>query len=577
MRVIILLLLVGTLQAQNYHTFNVPVSVGGATNASSLLTLNSTTQGFLIPRMTTAQRDAIPTPAVGLQIYNTETNTINIFNGTWVALSGGGGIGGTIAAGQVAFGSASNTLAGSNNLFWDNANSRLGLNTTTPAGLVEIKNPFNSSRTVFSITADAQNRVTLGDATNTSTGTYLLLNHSVFGSRLVYAGNGITIFGAYTALPSAIFHHQTNNVGIGTGTTIGAKLQVLSGGTANTSLSFLTQNSSATNTFSVGDAGLVTIYKDTESSGTQSSARLMVESGDANTNLVLSPKGTGAFIVGPAPTVAQGTQAVSMYGSATGAGSVAIGAAAGLGTVAATSTYAVAIGGVLGTRAQGSGSVVIGGVSNTASGGYSAIIGGGSNQTIGGQSGVFAGAGYTISAAESVGIGGNEGVGYLRGQVVTSSKQIAHKGDNQTSHIRLLRQITGFSNRTLSLNGVDTTSAFLPVLTPPTGNTSRVWNARLQCVAVTNVQGTGGPAAGSVFSETMDITIKRIGTVTSIVNGTPMHSVSVSDVGMSGADFLVDADDTNESLQVRFQPPTIAAADTQIRAVCTVYLTEIGY
>jgi hypothetical protein len=47
-------------------------------NAAALLTLTSTTKGFLPPRMTTAQRDAISTPPAGLMIYNTTTNKLNV-------------------------------------------------------------------------------------------------------------------------------------------------------------------------------------------------------------------------------------------------------------------------------------------------------------------------------------------------------------------------------------------------------------------------------------------------------------------------------------------------------------------
>jgi hypothetical protein len=60
--------------------------------ASSLLDLTSTTKGFLAPRMTTAQRDAISSPATGLLIYNTSTNQYNFYNGTaWTAIGAGGG------------------------------------------------------------------------------------------------------------------------------------------------------------------------------------------------------------------------------------------------------------------------------------------------------------------------------------------------------------------------------------------------------------------------------------------------------------------------------------------------------
>ncbi|MBK9582030.1 MAG: hypothetical protein IPO48_09080 [Saprospiraceae bacterium] len=57
-------------------------SVGiGTTNpdSSAILDLSSNTQGFLMPRMTTAQRDAIVDPADGLQILNLDDKCIDIF------------------------------------------------------------------------------------------------------------------------------------------------------------------------------------------------------------------------------------------------------------------------------------------------------------------------------------------------------------------------------------------------------------------------------------------------------------------------------------------------------------------
>ena len=54
-----------------------PLSGIGTTSvaASALLDMVSTAQGFLPPRMTEAQRDAIATPATGLMVYNTDDNT----------------------------------------------------------------------------------------------------------------------------------------------------------------------------------------------------------------------------------------------------------------------------------------------------------------------------------------------------------------------------------------------------------------------------------------------------------------------------------------------------------------------
>jgi len=50
--------------------------------SSALLDLTSTTKGFLPPRMTTTQKNAIASPATGLQVYDSTTLTPSIYNGT---------------------------------------------------------------------------------------------------------------------------------------------------------------------------------------------------------------------------------------------------------------------------------------------------------------------------------------------------------------------------------------------------------------------------------------------------------------------------------------------------------------
>jgi hypothetical protein len=65
------------------------LKVGGAlaivADASAILELESTAKGFLLPRMTTAQRDAIVNPATGLEIYDTDTNEVQYWNASeWV-------------------------------------------------------------------------------------------------------------------------------------------------------------------------------------------------------------------------------------------------------------------------------------------------------------------------------------------------------------------------------------------------------------------------------------------------------------------------------------------------------------
>lgn len=58
-----------------------------APDVHAKLDVVSTTQGFLPPRLTTTQRDAISTPTAGLIIYNSTTNKLNLFTTTWEVIT----------------------------------------------------------------------------------------------------------------------------------------------------------------------------------------------------------------------------------------------------------------------------------------------------------------------------------------------------------------------------------------------------------------------------------------------------------------------------------------------------------
>ena len=61
------------------------IAVNSATpTASAVFDINSTTKGFLPPRMTTTQKNAIASPAAGLVVYDSTTNKLCCYNGsTW--------------------------------------------------------------------------------------------------------------------------------------------------------------------------------------------------------------------------------------------------------------------------------------------------------------------------------------------------------------------------------------------------------------------------------------------------------------------------------------------------------------
>lgn len=66
-----------------FNTVSGSTIVGGsAVNGTAKFQIDSTTQGFLKPRQTTIERNAIVTPATGLEIFNTTTNRPNFFDGT---------------------------------------------------------------------------------------------------------------------------------------------------------------------------------------------------------------------------------------------------------------------------------------------------------------------------------------------------------------------------------------------------------------------------------------------------------------------------------------------------------------
>ncbi|NTW32360.1 MAG: hypothetical protein HGB12_07010, partial [Bacteroidetes bacterium] len=59
---------------------------------SAILDVSSTTQGVLLSRMTTLQRDAIASPKVGLLIFNTDCENLNIYTSSgWRPVSTTGG------------------------------------------------------------------------------------------------------------------------------------------------------------------------------------------------------------------------------------------------------------------------------------------------------------------------------------------------------------------------------------------------------------------------------------------------------------------------------------------------------
>jgi hypothetical protein len=179
-------------------------------DASSILELRSSNTGFLPPRMTNAQRDAITTPANGLLIYNTSTSKLNYYNG---------GIWGDVSDGQPKWApvtkTTSATLTNTENFVLGdctagNINITLPASPTDGQGVAVIKSGTNENAAVTilpntgQIIGQALNSWLLTERNSSSTFVYVaasaswrIISKSVY-SPFGYRKRGVTAPRYYT-------------------------------------------------------------------------------------------------------------------------------------------------------------------------------------------------------------------------------------------------------------------------------------------------------------------------------------------------------------------------------------------
>jgi hypothetical protein len=188
-------------------------------NASSVLELRTTTAGFLMPRMTEVQRDAIVAPAEGLLIYqNNNTKGFKYYDGSaWVPFGG--------AAGADNFG---NHIATSNiqlNDFWlsnDGGNEgirvanngNVGIGTASPAEVLQVAGKILVNNDIYDDNGDMR---LSGDDDVYITMDY---NNDDADTRAIRFGKN-----SMTAPTELMRISESGNVGIGTSSPV-AKLNV---------------------------------------------------------------------------------------------------------------------------------------------------------------------------------------------------------------------------------------------------------------------------------------------------------------------------------------------------------------
>ncbi|MES2891682.1 MAG: hypothetical protein V4725_06705 [Bacteroidota bacterium] len=97
-QIAIMMLVLTSLLTVNHATAqNIAINgTGNLPDTSAMLDVSSTNKGFLVPRMTTTQQNAIPLPANGLLVFNTTDNVFKVNTGSagspvWTGLVTGSG------------------------------------------------------------------------------------------------------------------------------------------------------------------------------------------------------------------------------------------------------------------------------------------------------------------------------------------------------------------------------------------------------------------------------------------------------------------------------------------------------
>ena len=184
------------------------VGIGTSTpNASAQLDVTSTSKGLLVPRMTTAQRTAIASPANGLMVYDTNLNAFYFYNGsTWAAVNNSGG--------------GSDNWATSGNNIYNSNTGNVGIGSAT--GIKEklsVKGNLFVTHTNGNDLVNGGNKAVLNlHGANTGSGVINFLKPDTSVAATIYYGNILSQFVLQNGGNSnQLFLRSNGNVGINTG------------------------------------------------------------------------------------------------------------------------------------------------------------------------------------------------------------------------------------------------------------------------------------------------------------------------------------------------------------------------
>lgn len=160
--------------------------VGKLTNASCAFEVQSTTGAFLLPRMTTTQRNAL-TAVNGMCMYNTTTNSVEFYqNGTWLVDTGTvNGPGSSTNNAIAKWNGTTGTVLANSGIIIDGSNNITGANT------LQVGLP--ASQNVINLTSASTGNAPVISATGVDTNIGMIFSSKGTGSFTFYSDGGTTV------------------------------------------------------------------------------------------------------------------------------------------------------------------------------------------------------------------------------------------------------------------------------------------------------------------------------------------------------------------------------------------------
>jgi hypothetical protein len=378
-------------------------------------------------------------------------------------------------------------------------------------------------------------------ATLGSTGTYIRMLRG--GTEFAGIGLASDEFVITTGATEKIRVSAAGNVGIGT-TAPSSKLHVVGD-------AVLTGDLLGTN-YTIGVPTILT----------QSNISITnTHSAVADSAIVITPKGTGAFILGPKPDGtatggnARGTRAVDLQLIRDGSTQVASGNVSVIcgGNSNICSGEGSCVGGGTSNQVTSQRSVISGGLSNLVTGIYAVVVGGQTNTSSGIWSSVAGGQNNTASSNHSFISGGYQALADRNGLSAHAAGRFAANGDAQ-------KTTAVFRNKT-------TTNSAVELFLDGASVRYTVTSGKVISMLI-NITGTKSDGS-AVAHYVRQYSIKNVGGTTSEVYA----AVTVGTDNAAGTSIALSADNTNDSLKIEV---TGVTSETW-RWVASVDAVEVGY